>query len=154
MKYTPTLLVCAGLVCAGLIAVLYASFSRDSHPFTETAYSNDLLYHDDIQFIANSLLTSDKTTKSDDYEQLIIKGFDTLIQHPEFYEVKLDFYACDNTKCLTQISVPIKTSEHELAILKSEILFSILAELPSRKNVVTTVDNDNAKLFRVISALD
>ncbi|KZY56734.1 hypothetical protein A3733_27815 [Pseudoalteromonas shioyasakiensis] len=68
--------------------------------------------------------------------------------------MKLDFYACDISQCLTQVSAPIDTTPDKLKILKAEVLFSVLAELPSSDSVATLVEGDNAMLVRVVSILD
>ena len=150
MKFITTLLVCIGIIAALLLT--YQHSVNDTADQISTV--NEYIYHDDIQQIAQSLLRQGKTSQSDKYEQSIVDGFDKLIQHPEYFEVKLDFYACDISQCLTQFSAPIDTTSDKLEILKAEALFSVLAELPSSDSVATLVEGDNAMLIRVVSILD
>ena len=150
MKFLTTLLVCIGIIAALLFT--YQHSVNESADQISTV--NEYIYHDDIQQIAQSLLSQDKTSQSDKYEQSIVGGFDKLIQHPEYFEVKLDFYACDISQCLTQVSAPIDTTSDQLEILKAEVLFSVLAELPNSDSVATLVEGDNTMLIRVVSILD
>ena len=150
MKFITTLLVCIGISAALLLTYQYSV--NDSANQISTI--NEYIYHDDIQQIAQSLLSQDKTSQSDKLEQSIVDGFDKLIQHPEYFEVKLDFYACDISQCLTQVSAPIDTTSDQLEILKAEVLFSVLAGLPNSDSVATLVEGDNIMLIRVVSILD
>lgn len=150
MKFITTLLVCIGISAALLLTYQYSL--NDSANQISTI--NEYIYHDDIQQIAQSLLSQGKTSQSDKLEQSIVDGFDKLIQHPEYFEVKLDFYACDISQCLTQVSAPIDTTSDQLEILKAEVLFSVLAELPNSDSVATLVEGDNIMLIRVVSILD
>ncbi|MEQ5876614.1 MULTISPECIES: hypothetical protein [unclassified Pseudoalteromonas] len=150
MKFITTLLVCIGISAALLLTYQYSV--NDSANQISTI--NEYIYHDDIQQIAQSLLSQGKTSQSDKLEQSIVDGFDKLIQHPEYFEVKLDFYACDISQCLTQVSAPIDTTSDQLEILKAEVLFSVLAELPNSDSVATLVEGDNIMLIRVVSILD
>jgi hypothetical protein len=150
MKFITTLLVCIGISAALLLTYQYSV--NDSANQISTI--NEYIYHDDIQEIAQSLLSQGKTSQSDKLEQSIVDGFDKLIQHPEYFEVKLDFYACDISQCLTQVSAPIDTTSDQLEILKAEVLFSVLAELPNSDSVATLVEGDNIMLIRVVSILD
>lgn len=150
MKFLTTLLVCIGIIAALLFT--YQHSVNESADQISTV--NEYIHRDDIQQIAQSLLSQDKTSQSDKYEQSIVGGFDKLIQHPEYFQVKLDFYACDISQCLTQVSAPIDTTPDKLKILKAEVLFSVLAELPSNDSVATLVEGDNAMLVRVVSILD
>ncbi|WP_295510864.1 hypothetical protein [uncultured Pseudoalteromonas sp.] len=150
MKFITTLLVCIGVIAALLFT--YQHSVNDSSVQISTI--DEYIYHNDIQQIAQSLLSQGKTSLSDKHEQSIVDGFEKLIQHPEYYEVKLDFYACDINQCLTQISAPINTPKEELEILKAEVLFSVLPELPSSERVVTLVEGDNTMLIRVVSIFD
>jgi len=150
VKFITTLLVCIGIIAALLFT--YQHSVNESADQISTV--NEYIHRDDIQQIAQSLLSQDKTSQSDKYEQSIVGGFDKLIQHPEYFEVKLDFYACDISQCLTQVSAPIDTTPDKLKILKAEVLFSVLAELPSSDSVATLVEGDNAMLVRVVSILD
>ena len=150
MKFITTLLVCIGISAALLLTYQYSV--NDSANQISTI--NEYIYHDDIQQIAQSLLSQGKTSQSDKLEQSIVDGFDKLIQHPEYFEVKLDFYACDISQCLTQVSAPIDTTSDQLKILKAEVLFSVLAELPNSDSVATLVEGDNIMLIRVVSILD
>ncbi len=150
MKFITTLLVCIGISAALLLTYQYSV--NDSANQISTI--NEYIYHDDIQQIAQSLLSQGKTSQSDKLEQSIVDGFDKLIQHPEYFEVKLDFYACDISLCLTQVSAPIDTTSDQLEILKAEVLFSVLAELPNSDSVATLVEGDNIMLIRVVSILD
>jgi len=150
MKFITTLIVCIGISAALLLTYQYSV--NDSANQISTI--NEYIYHDDIQQIAQSLLSQGKTSQSDKLEQSIVDGFDKLIQHPEYFEVKLDFYACDISQCLTQVSAPIDTTSDQLEILKAEVLFSVLAELPNSDSVATLVEGDNIMLIRVVSILD
>ena len=150
MKFITTLLVCIGVIAALLFT--YQHSVNESADQLSTV--NEYIYRDDIQQIAHSLLSQDKTSQSDKHEQSIVDGFDKLIQHLEYFEVKLDFYACDISQCLTQVSAPIDTTPDKLKILKAEVLFSVLAELTSSDSVATLVEGDNAMLVRVVSILD
>ena len=150
MKFITTLLVCIGIIAALLFT--YQHSVNESADQISTV--NEYIHRDDIQQIAQSILSQDKTSQSDKYEQSIVGGFDKLIQHPEYFEVKLDFYACDISQCLTQVSAPIDTTPDKLKILKAEVLFSVLAELTNSDSVATLVEGDNAMLVRVVSILD
>ncbi len=150
MKFITTLLVCIGISAALLLTYQYSV--NDSANQISTI--NEYIYHDDIQQIAQSLLSQGKTSQSDKLEQSIVDGFDKLIQHPEYFEVKLDFYACDISLCLTQVSAPIDTTSDQLEILKAEVLFSVLTGLPNSDSVATLVEGDNIMLIRVVSILD
>ena len=150
MKFLTTLLVCIGVIAALLFT--YQHSVNESADQISTV--NEYIHRDDIQQIAQSLLSQDKTPQSDKYEQSIVGGFDKLIQHPEYFQVKLDFYACDISQCLTQVSAPIDTTPDKLKILKAEVLFSVLAELPNSDSVATLVEGDNTMLIRVVSILD
>ena len=150
MKFLTTLLVCIGIIAALLFT--YQHSVNESADQISTV--NEYIHRNDIQQIAQSLLSQDKTSQSDKYEQSIVGGFDKLIQHPEYFEVKLDFYACDISQCLTQVSAPIDTPSDKLEILKAEVLFSVLAELPNSDSVATLVEGDNTMLIRVVSILD
>jgi hypothetical protein len=150
MKFLTTLLVCIGIIAA-LLFTYQHSVNESADPISTV---NKYIYRDDIQQIAQSLLSQDKTSQSDKHEQSIVDGFDKLIQHPEYFQVKLDFYACDISQCLTQVSAPIDTPPDKLEILKAEVLFSVLAELPNSDSVATLVEGDNAMLVRVVSILD
>ena len=150
MKFITTLLVCIGIIAALLFTYQHSVNDTADQLSTIDQY----IYQDDIQQIAQSLLSQDKTSQSDKYEQSIVGGFDKLIQHPEYFEVKLDFYACDISQCLTQVSAPIDTPSDKLEILKAEVLFSVLAELTNSDSVATLVEGDNAMLVRVVSILD
>ena len=150
MKFITTLLVCIGIIAA----LLFTYQHSVNNTADQLSTVNEYIFHDDIQQIAQSLLSQDKTSQSDKYEQSIVGGFDKLIQHPEYFEVKLDFYACDISQCLTQVSAPIDTTPDKLKILKAEVLFSVLAALPSSDSVATLVEGDNAMLVRVVSILD
>ncbi|MCP4584980.1 hypothetical protein, partial [Pseudoalteromonas sp.] len=147
MKFITTLLVCIGIIAALLFTYQHSVNDTADQLSTIDQY----IYQDDIQQIAQSLISQDKTSQSDKHEQSIVDGFDKLIQHPEYFEVKLDFYACDISQCLTQVSAPIDTPSDKLEILKVEVLFSVLAELPSSDSVATLVEGDNAMLVRVVS---
>ena len=150
MKFITTLLVCIGIIAA----LLFTYQHSVNNTADQLSTVNEYIFHDDIQQIAQSLLSQDKTSQSDKYEQSIVGGFDKLIQHPEYFEVKLDFYACDISQCLTQVSAPIDTPSDKLEILKAEVLFSVLAELTNSDSVATLVEGDNAMLVRVVSILD
>ena len=150
MKFITTLLVCIGIIAALLFTYQHSVNDTADQLSTIDQY----IYQDDIQQIAQSLISQDKTSQSDKHEQSIVDGFDKLIQHPEYFEVKLDFYACDISQCLTQVSAPIDTPSDKLEILKVEVLFSVLAELPSSDSVATLVEGDNTMLVRVVSILD
>ena len=150
MKFLTTLLVCIGIIAALLFTYQHSVNDTADQLSTIDQY----IYQDDIQQIAQSLLSQGKTSQSDKYEQSIVGGFDKLIQHPEYFEVKLDFYACDISQCLTQVSAPIDTPSDKLEILKAEVLFSVLAELPNSDSVATLVEGDNTMLIRVVSILD
>ena len=150
MKFITTLLVCIGIIAA----LLFTYQHSVNNTADQLSTVNEYIFHDDIQQIAQSLLSQDKTSQSDKYEQSIVGGFDKLIQHPEYFEVKLDFYACDISQCLTQVSAPIDTTPDKLKILKAEVLFSVLAALPSSDSVATLVEGDNTMLVRVVSILD
>ena len=150
MKFITTLLVCIGIIAA----LLFTYQHSVNNTADQLSTVNEYIFHDDIQQIAQSLLSQDKTSQSDKYEQSIVGGFDKLIQHPEYFEVKLDFYACDISQCLTQVSAPIDTPSDKLEILKAEVLFSVLAELPNSDSVATLVEGDNTMLIRVVSILD
>ena len=150
MKFITTLLVCIGIIAALLFTYQHSVNDTADQLSTIDQY----IYQDDIQQIAQSLISQDKTSQSDKHEQSIVDGFDKLIQHPEYFEVKLDFYACDISQCLTQVSAPIDTTPDKLKILKAEVLFSVLAELPSSESVATLVEGDNTMLVRVVSILD
>ena len=150
MKFITTLLVCIGIIAA----LLFTYQHSVNNTADQLSTVNEYIFHDDIQQIAQSLLSQDKTSQSDKYEQSIVGGFDKLIQHPEYFEVKLDFYACDISQCLTQVSAPIDTPSDKLEILKAEVLFSVLAELPNSDSVATLVEGDNTMLIRVLSILD
>ncbi len=150
MKFITTLLVCIGIIAA----LLFTYQHSVNNTADQLSTVNEYIFHDDIQQIAQSLLSQDKTSQSDKYEQSIVGGFDKLIQHPEYFEVKLDFYACDISQCLTQVSAPIDTTPDKLKILKAEVLFSVLAELPNSDSVATLVEGDNTMLIRVVSILD
>ena len=115
MKFITTLLVCIGIIAA----LLFTYQHSVNNTADQLSTVNEYIFHDDIQQIAQSLLSQDKTSQSDKYEQSIVGGFDKLIQHPEYFEVKLDFYACDISQCLTQVSAPIDTTPDKLKILKS-----------------------------------
>ncbi|TMP18563.1 MULTISPECIES: hypothetical protein [Pseudoalteromonas] len=150
MKFITTLLVCIGIIAALLFTYQHSVNDTADQLSTIDQY----IYQDDIQQIAQSLISQDKTSQSDKHEQSIVDGFDKLIQHPEYFEVKLDFYACDISQCLTQVSAPIDTPSDKLEILKAEVLFSVLAELTNSDSVATLVEGDNAMLVRVVSILD
>ncbi|MCF2849574.1 hypothetical protein NH514_20540 [Pseudoalteromonas sp. ACER1] len=150
MKFITTLLVCIGIIAALLFTYQHSVNDTADQLSTIDQY----IYQDDIQQIAQSLISQDKTSQSDKHEQSIVDGFDKLIQHPEYFEVKLDFYACDISQCLTQVNAPIDTPSDKLEILKAEVLFSVLAELPNSDSVATLVEGDNTMLIRVVSILD
>lgn len=150
MKFITTLLVCIGIIAALLFTYQHSVNDTADQLSTIDQY----IYQDDIQQIAQSLISQDKTSQSDKHEQSIVDGFDKLIQHPEYFEVKLDFYTCDISQCLTQVSAPIDTPSDKLEILKAEVLFSVLAELTNSDSVATLVEGDNAMLVRVVSILD
>jgi hypothetical protein len=150
MKFITTLLVCIGIIAALLFTYQHSVNDTADQLSTIDQY----IYQDDIQQIAQSLISQDKTPQSDKHEQSIVDGFDKLIQHPEYFEVKLDFYACDISQCLTQVNAPIDTPSDKLEILKAEVLFSVLAELPNSDSVATLVEGDNTMLIRVVSILD
>jgi len=150
MKFITTLLVCIGIIAALLFTYQHSVNDTADQLSTIDQY----IYQDDIQQIAQSLISQDKTSQSDKHEQSIVDGFDKLIQHPEYFEVRLDFYACDISQCLTQVSAPIDTPSDKLEILKAEVLFSVLAELTNSDSVATLVEGDNAMLVRVVSILD
>ncbi|WP_300420763.1 hypothetical protein [uncultured Pseudoalteromonas sp.] len=103
MKFITTLLVCIGIIAALLFTYQHSVNDTADQLSTIDQY----IYQDDIQQIAQSLISQDKTSQSDKHEQSIVDGFDKLIQHPEYFEVKLDFYACDISQCLTQVSAPL-----------------------------------------------
>ena len=73
MKFITTL-----LVCIGVIALLFTYQHSVNDSSVQISTIDEYIYHDDIQQIAQSLLSQGKTSLSDKHEQSIVDGFESL----------------------------------------------------------------------------